>query len=324
MTLSLTVPTSTCPRVFTMAHGESSQPKFRKLVRGDSAGTAGVGGGSTPGGSTSTSKPPVFRKLVREVVDPLGGVGGGRGGGGHLPPAAFRQLVRDSRGPTGRSFPPPPLPTARRSYVPAPVVNVSYTMRPVATVVAASVGRSGAVRFAEPRDDSGARYPSPITRLAGLAAQLGLAASAAAAARPVLGMAELAEAAASGVVISQEEMQRRFLIEQAARLVSVLPLRAVAYACACDVATLFDLGAQRMAAHMIDRRITVWRWSTVKDMHNVWTRMLVWFERHDVVHDGQTFNAVDLGDFFDDVDTRARAKAPANKARAAAADLRTR
>ena len=175
-----------------MAHGESSQPKFRKLVRGDSAGTAGVGGGSTPGGSTSTSKSPVFRKLVREVVNPLGVVGDGRGGGVHLPPAAFRQLVRDARSPAGRSSPPPPLPTARRSYVPAPVVNVSYTMRPVATVVAASVGRSGAVRFAEPRDDSGARYPSPITRLAGLAARLGLAASAAAAARPVLGMARTA------------------------------------------------------------------------------------------------------------------------------------
>ena len=71
---------------------------------------------------------------------------------------------------------------------------------------------------------------------------------------------------------------------------------------------------------LVERKPGVWKWSTVKDMHNVWARTVVWLERHDVEHDGCTFNAVDLGDFYEEADAAARARAPANKARAAERD----
>ena len=49
---------------------------------------------------------------------------------------------------------------------------------------------------------------------------------------------------------------------------------------------------------------------------------MAFLDRHDVIHDGMQFRAVDVGDFLEEVDRKARAKGEANKARAQVLDAR--
>ena len=211
-----------------------------------------------------------------------------------------------------------PAPSALRSYAARPSVVVRYTIKAQPSVVAVRVGSAAAPPPA-PAPHGGA--PQLAARIHG---ELREAAASIAAERPALDATALASRASAGVVTRQDEMQQRQLVEQAARLVSIMPLEAVAYACGptCTVLSLAGMSASRLAHHVVERQTSVWRWSTVRDMHNVWARWLVWLERHDVEHDGFSFNAVDLGDFFEEADACARARAPANKARALERDAK--
>lgn len=146
------------------------------------------------------------------------------------------------------------------------------------------------------------------------------AAGAVSSAKPVLSHADLVAQADAGVVTTLSDMNHRQLVAQAARLVSLLPVCALAFACQCTQAALAGLGYDRVANHVVERQPRKWRWSTLKDWHNTWARWLVWLDRHDVMHDGSAYNAVDLGDFWDEIDTRAKAKGLVNKARAEAKD----
>ena len=158
--------------------------------------------------------------------------------------------------------------------------------------------------------------------MAATSASISAAARAASAARPVLSQRDLEAAAAAGVVTPQHELSQRALQAQLARLVSVLPLSAIAHACQCDEAKLAGMDSARLATHLMSRgKPSIWVASTVRDLHNVWVRFMAWLERHDIEHDGRTFDAVCLGEFLSEVDSNARAKAMANKARAAAADV---
>ena len=197
-------------------------------------------------------------------------------------------------------------------FRPERTVNVTYTLRRAPAVVATAVG-------SRPAPDA-LVHARPEARAAETAANLRAAAASIAAARPVLHVAELVARTDAGIVTPQAELQQRQLVAQAARLVAVLPLVAVAHAAACSVRDLAGMGAERLAHHLVERRPGIWRWSTVRDVVNVWVRWLAWLSRHDVEHDGSRFNAVDLGDFFEEVDSAARAKGPANEARAAAKD----
>jgi hypothetical protein len=160
--------------------------------------------------------------------------------------------------------------------------------------------------------------------LAGAAASIGVAARAVAAARPVLGSRDLAAATVAGVVTTQSEMNGRQLIFQLSRLLAALPLSAVAFACACSVRDIIGFDSARLANHFVTKgRQSIWTPGTVRDLHNVWLRFMIYLDRHEVEHDGRTFNSLDLGEFLAEVDAAARAKGAANQARAAAADAKS-
>ena len=214
-----------------------------------------------------------------------------------------------------------PLPARRRAFKPRPVVRVTYTVRKSASVVAfaASSRPSGAQLLRGPEAAMG-----PVVGLAGAAASIGVAARAVTAARPVLGSRDLAAAAVAGVVTTQSEMNKRQLIFQLSRLLSVLPISAVAFACACSVRDIIGFDSARLANHFVTKgRQSIWTFGTVRDLHNVWLRFMIYLDRHEVDHDGRTFNALDVGEFLAEVDAAARAKGAANQARASAADAKS-
>ena len=158
-------------------------------------------------------------------------------------------------------------------------------------------------------------------RIAGASASIGAAAMAVSAARPVLSQKDLEVASAAGTVTSQHEVAKRNLIAQLAHPASVLPVSSLAHACSCDVGQLIGMDTSRIATHLVSRgKPSKWVASTVRDLHNVWIRLMTWLERHDIEHDGRAVDAVSLGEFLSEVDSGARAKADANKLRAEASD----
>lgn len=147
------------------------------------------------------------------------------------------------------------------------------------------------------------------------------AASAIVARQPGVTFNDMVEAARDGRVIPQAPIHQVWLVQQLAALVALLPAASFIGLCAVrSEAEVLRLGYERVARHVIERAKRPWKWSTIKDARNNWARWLVWLNRHDIEHDGVHFNAVDLGDFYAEVDGAARAKGPANKARAEARD----
>ena len=126
---------------------------------------------------------------------------------------------------------------------PPRIVNVSYAVRPVPSVVATPVGSRAVVPVAVPSRPSASATEA--------AAGLRIAAQAVAAASPVLGFDDLVERAEAGVVTPQADLQKRQLVAQAARLVTVLPIGAIARAVGCSVGELAGVGATRLAHHLI-------------------------------------------------------------------------
>ena len=217
-----------------------------------------------------------------------------------------------------------PPPIRRRPLPPRPAVSVTYTIQRVPEVRA----------FAVPARPLGAPLsrgacappslpPAPVLGIASAAAGISRAAGAVAAAHPVLDSAALSAASAAGVVTSLSTMAGRHLIYQLSRLLAIIPISAVAFSCACTVADVVKLSADRLAQHFVTHgRQSLWVAGTVRDMHNVWARFMTFLERREISHDGKTFNAIELGEFLTSVDQGARAKGNANRERAAAKDAK--
>ena len=200
-----------------------------------------------------------------------------------------------------------------RAYVPRQqVVNITYSVR---------LPAAAAPPVARP--DDRAELEVMGERMAHTSARIGAAAAGAAASNPVLTRAELRAAADRGEVITQAQMDEAAKITALARLLQVLPIGAVASVCNTSVEELSAMDADRLAHHFVTRgKRALWSVGMINDCHNVWVRFMVWLERHDVVHDGMSFNAPDVGDFLEEVDSNARAKGLVNKARAEADDAR--
>ena len=212
-----------------------------------------------------------------------------------LPPAAVERSIPD------RSY-------GSRQHV----VNITYSVRPPAAVAPPVA-----------RPDGGAEFEAMGEQMAGTSARIGVAAADAAAARPTLSRAELRAAADRGEVLTQAQMEETARIAALARLLRVLPIGAIASVCNTSVDDLSAMDADRLAHHFVTRgKRALWSVGTINDCHNVWVRFMVWLERHDVVHDGMSFMAPDVGDFLEEVDSRARAKGLTNKARAEADDAK--
>ena len=191
-------------------------------------------------------------------------------------------------------------------------VLVTYSAPRRPAVVASVVGGS---RPASAHRVDSAPVDAPLD-----AAELRQAADAIVAARPRHDFSSLSTRPADGPTLSSADIKGPSRIAQAARLISILPVVALAFACACSVASLAGKGYDRLAHHLLERHPNKWTAGTLRDAHNVWARFLIWLSRHDVEHDGAAYDAVDVGDFVEEVDRQARAKGEANRARAAAKD----
>ena len=192
---------------------------------------------------------------------------------------------------------------------PQPIV-ISFAAPRAPTVVARRVGPDGAIVAAAAQREGGL----DASRLRG-------AAAAVVAQHAPVDHDAMVDAADRGVVTSQSTIMKTMLVQQLAMLISLMPV--AAFIVMCHVRTeaeVLRLGYERVAHHVIERAKRPWKWSTIRDARNNWARWLLWLDRHEVEHDGAHFNAVDLGDFYEEVDSRARAKGPANKARAEARD----
>ena len=293
-----------------------------------------------------TSYPPGFRPVVPtsfrscgawagvrvSSAVPFRGVGALQAGRRLLPPEGVRlrpsggrplALSATARAPAvvdlGARVPPSVRP---RHASQRPTISVTYTIQKVPEVRAVSISSRPIGVTSSPDVRPPIRpSPSPVNHLASAAASIAKAAREVAAARPVLNSAALSAATAAGVVTPLSAMAGRELVFQLSRLVAILPVAAIAFACACTVADVVKLSADRLAQHFVSRgRQSVWTAGTVRDVHNVWARFMAFCERREIVHDGKTFNAVDLGEFLTSVDVEARAKGAANQARAAAKD----
>ena len=197
-------------------------------------------------------------------------------------------------------------------------ISVTYTIQKLPEVRAFSLLALSGVAPA-----SRVAWAPPVAGLSAVAASIAEAAGAVAAARPIFNSASLSAASAAGVVTPLSEMNNRDLVYQLSRLLSIIPVSAVAFACACTVADVAKLSAHRLAQHFVTHgRQSLWTAGTVRDMHNVWARFMTWLDRREITHDGRTFNAIVLGEFLSSVDVDARAKRVANERRAAAKDAK--
>ena len=156
-----------------------------------------------------------------------------------------------------------------------------------------------------------------------MAGRISVAAAGVEKANPVFSRAELRAAARRGETVTLAQMTDAEKRHAMAKLIRVLPLGAVAKVCESSVDELATMDAERLAHHFVTRgRRALWTPGTTNDCRNVWARFMSFLERHDVLHDGMKFRAVDVGDFLEDVDRKARAKGEGHKARARALDAR--
>ena len=200
----------------------------------------------------------------------------------------------------------------RRSYPPRQqVVNITYSVRQ-------EVAAPAAPQPAEP-----AATETLGARLAHTAGRISAAAAGVEEANPLFTRDELRAAVERGETVSQAQMVEAEKRHAMAKLIRVLPLGAVAEVSGSSVDELAVMDAERLAHHFVTRgRRALWKPNTTNDCRNVWTRFMAFLDRHDVIHDGMQFRAVDVGDFLEEVDRKARAKGEANKARAQVLDAR--
>ena len=160
-------------------------------------------------------------------------------------------------------------------------------------------------------------------QLASTAAKVGRAAAGVAASHPVLTQADLDAATKRGEVVTQKQLTKAKKVAELSKLLAVLPLGALAKVCNASVTELAGMDADGLARHFVTRgRRSMWSVGQARDCRNTWARFMVYLDQRGVVHDGMSFKATDVGDFLEHVDQNARAKAPANRARALEKDAK--
>jgi len=204
------------------------------------------------------------------------------------------------------------MPPRSRSYAQRQqVVNITYSVvqQPVAQPTVAHAGATTAEALG--------------AQLASTAGRISVAAAGVEKANPVFSRAELRAAARRGETVTLAQMTDAEKRHAMAKLIRVLPLGAIAKVCDSSVDELATMEAERLAHHFVTRgRRALWTPGTTNDCRNVWARFMAFLERHDVQHDGMKFRAVDVGDFLEEVDSKARAKGEGHKAKARALDAR--
>ena len=191
------------------------------------------------------------------------------------------------------------------------VVNITYTVRQEVASPPVTVAATPAAAEA-----LGAQ-------MAGTAVRISEAAAGVEEANPLFTLAELRAAVKRGETVTQEQMENAEKRHAMAKLVRVLPLGAVADVCGSTVGELASMPAERLVHHFVTRgRRALWTPGHTNDCRNVWTRFMAYLERIDVPHDGMKFKEVDVGDFLEEVDRKARAKGEVKRLRAQALDAR--
>ena len=222
--------------------------------------------------------------------------------------ADLRAIIAGRRCLPGDETAPPP----RRSYDPRrQVVNITYTVM------------QGVSAPPDPPPAGPAAAQALGVQLASTAGRISAAATRVEESNPLFTRAELRAAARRGETVTQKQMQEAEKRHAMAKLIRVLPIGAIARVCDSSIDELASMDAERLTHHFVTRgRRALWQPGTTNDCRNVWSRFMAFLERHDVVHDGMQFKALDVGDFLEEVDRKARAKGEANKARAQALDAR--
>ena len=86
-----------------------------------------------------------------------------------------------------------------------------------------------------------------------VSAQLGDAARAVSAAKPVLTRSALEARTREGTVTTQEDLVAAERLELMAKLVAILPLRAISHLCKCRIEDMVEMDAGRLAEHVLSR-----------------------------------------------------------------------
>ena len=104
-----------------------------------------------------------------------------------------------------------------------------------------------------PGSDAPAPALAPEAVLNAVSAQLGDAARAVSAAKPVLTRSALEARTREGTVTTQEDLVAAERLELMAKLVAILPLRAISHLCKCRIEDLVEMDAGRLAEHVLSR-----------------------------------------------------------------------
>ena len=212
---------------------------------------------------------------------------------------------------------------ARSQPVPVRQLEREYVPRQRAVNITYSVKMPQAAAPPRPAPDAPTEHEALGERLANTAARVSEAAAGVAATQPVLTQADLDAATKRGEVVTQQQIRKAEKVAELSKLLAVLPLGALAKVCNASVAELADMDADGLARHFVTRgRRSMWSVGQARDCRNIWVRFMVFLDHRGVDHDGMSFRAPDVGDFLEHVDKTARAKAPANKARAMAKDAK--
>ena len=262
-------------------------------------------GGQGRAPSAASTAGQVVRHHTTNVVPP---VGLSRSAPTVLRAADLRAILAGRRHLPGYEAAPPPS----RSHAPRQqVVNITYTV----------LQSSPAPHGPQPAGPEAAQALG--AQLASTAGRISAAATRVEESNPLFTPAQLRAAARRGETVSLQQMKEAEKRHAMAKLIRVLPIGAIARVCDSSVDELAVMDAGRLTHHFITRgRRALWQPGTTNDCRNVWARFMAFLDRHDVVHDGMQFKALDVGDFLEDVDRKARAKGEDKRAKAQALDER--
>ena len=139
------------------------------------------------------------------------------------------------------------------------------------------------------------------------AADLAAAAQRAAAEAPRITRDVIAVRTALGVMTDQGEVQAADVVQEAMRLVPLLPLYALAKICGCSETKIWETPAEDIVRHVLRKVQHRWVAGTIAGARRSWERLLVWCDRHDKEHHGR-LDGITLSEYYAHVDAEARRK----------------